>query len=204
MPNKLFKWIIIAAAVGAAGFFGYRYWEASKSALPKGIASGNGRIEAKLVDIAAKEPLRVKEIRVDEGALVHPGEVLVVMDTATLEAELTKARLNVAATRQKEAVSQATIVRTKAAIELANIEVKRSSALVAERAGSQRELDVRKMALKSTSASLQEEEAKLRRQTSGKRWTRRDRRTSRRSQTRVGRCRPQLSPVDGPALSPRR
>ncbi|MGO9431367.1 HlyD family secretion protein [Rhodoblastus sp.] len=162
MPNKLFKWIIIAAAVGAAGFFGYRYWEASKSALPKGIASGNGRIEAKLVDIAAKEPLRVKEIRVDEGALVHPGEVLVVMDTATLEAELTKARLNVAATRQKEAVSQATIVRTKAAIELANIEVKRSSALVAERAGSQRELDVRKMALKSTSASLQEEEAKLR------------------------------------------
>ena len=162
MPSKLFKWIIIAAAVGAAGFFGYRYWEASKSALPKGLASGNGRIEAKLVDIAAKEPLRVKEIRVDEGALVHPGDVLAVMDTATLQAELTKARLNVAATRQKEAVSQATIVRTKAAIELANIEVKRSSALVAERAGSQRELDVRRMALKSTSASLQEEEAKLR------------------------------------------
>ena len=43
------------------------------SALPEGIASGNGRIEAKLVDVAAKEPLRVKEILVDEGALVKPG-----------------------------------------------------------------------------------------------------------------------------------
>ena len=34
--------------------------------------AGNGRIEAKLVDVAAKEPLRVKEILVDEGALVNP------------------------------------------------------------------------------------------------------------------------------------
>src|ERR1700756_2863385 len=64
-----------------------------KSNLPKGIASGNGRIEAKLVDIAAKEALRVKEIRVDEGALVHPGEVLVVLDTATLESQLAEAKL---------------------------------------------------------------------------------------------------------------
>jgi HlyD family secretion protein len=81
-----------------------------KSNLPKGIASGNGRIEAKLVDVAAKEPLRVKEIRVDEGALVHPGEVLVVLDTATLEAQLAEAKLNVAATQEKEAVTVAALL----------------------------------------------------------------------------------------------
>ncbi len=161
MPKNLVKWVIIVAAVGAAGFFGYRHWEASRSALPMGIASGNGRIETKLVDIAAKEPLRVKEIRVDEGALVHPGEILVVMDTATLQAELAKARLYVAATKQREAVSHAAIARTKAAIELARIEVKRSTALVSERAGSQRDLDVRRTALLTALAGLQEEEAKL-------------------------------------------
>jgi HlyD family secretion protein len=163
LVSKKSLWLIIVAAViGGAGFFGYQYWQQMKSNLPKGIASGNGRIEAKLVDIAAKEALRVKEIRVDEGALVHPGEVLVVLDTATLESQLAEAKLAVAATQEKEAVAKAAIARRKAEIELAAIEVKRSSALVAERAGSQRELDLRRMALKTTTAGLQEEEAKLR------------------------------------------
>ena len=107
MSNKSLKWIIVAAAVGGIAFFGYRYWDAAQSALPKGIASGNGRIEAKLVDVAAKEALRVKEILVDEGALVKPGDVLVRMDTATLEAQLAEARLSVAATQEKAAVAKA-------------------------------------------------------------------------------------------------
>jgi HlyD family secretion protein len=162
MSNKSLRWIIVAAAVGGIAFFGYRYWDAAQSALPKGIASGNGRIEAKLVDVAAKEVLRVKEILVDEGALVEPGEVLVVLDTATLEAQLSEAKLNVAATQEKAAVAKAAIARRKAEIELAKIEVKRSTALVAERAGSQRELDVRRTALQTTTAGLGEEEAKLR------------------------------------------
>src|SRR5208283_3734212 len=162
MLKKSLRLMIFAAVVAAAGVFGYQYWQQTKSALPKGIASGNGRIEAKLVDIVAKEPLRVKEIRVDEGALVHPGEVLVVLDTATLEAQLAEAKLNVAATQEKEAGAKASIAKRKAEIELAKIEVKRSSALVAERAGSQRDLDVRIMALKTTSAGLQEDEAKVR------------------------------------------
>jgi HlyD family secretion protein len=133
-----------------------------QSGLPKGIASGNGRIEAKLVDIAAKEALRVKDIRVDEGALVHPGDVLVVLDTTTLESQLAEANLNVAATQEKEAGAKASIARRKAEIELAKIEVGRSERLVKQRAGSQRELDVRRMTLQTTTASLQEEEAKLR------------------------------------------
>jgi len=161
MSKKYLMWII-AAIIAAGGFFGYQYWRELQSALPKGIASGNGRIEAKLVDIAAKEALRVKEILVDEGALVKPGDVLVRMDTATLESQLAEARLNVAATGQKAAIAKASIARSKAQIELAKIEVKRSTALVAERAGSQRDLDVRRTALQTTSAGLQEEEAKLR------------------------------------------
>jgi HlyD family secretion protein len=161
MSKKSLMWILAAVAV-AAVFVGYQYWQQRQSTLPKGIAWGNGRIEAKLVDIAAKEALRVKEIRVDEGDLVKPGDLLVQMDTATLEAQLAEAKLTVAANQEREAVVKAAIIRRQAEIELAKIEVKRSTALVAEHAGSQQELDVRRTALQTTTASLQEEEAKLR------------------------------------------
>ena len=153
--------ILLAVALGAGSYFGYQYWQGLQSKLPPGIASGNGRLEAKLVDIAAKEPLRVKQIFFNEGDLVKPGDVVVQMDTNTLEAQLAEAKMNVVATQEKEAVARATIQRTKAQIDLAKIEVKRSKSLVAQRAGSQRELDVRNTQLKTTSASLQEEVAKL-------------------------------------------
>jgi len=162
MSRRSLRLIVVAAFIGVASFFGYQYWQKMKSALPEGIASGNGRIEAKLVDISAKEALRVKEIRAEEGALVHPNEVLVVLDTATLESQLAEAKLKVAATQEKEAVAKATIERSKAQIELAKIEVDRSQRLVAQKAGSQRELDMRRTALQTTTAGLQEEEAKLR------------------------------------------
>ena len=61
--SKKVQALILAAVVAIAGYFGYQHWRTAQSALPKGIASGNGRIEAKLVDIAPKESLRVKEIR---------------------------------------------------------------------------------------------------------------------------------------------
>jgi HlyD family secretion protein len=161
ISKKSLKWVILAVAVVVAAFFGYRYWQAQRSALPKGFASGNGRLEAKLVDVCAKESLRVKEILVDEGDLVKPGQVLVRMDTITLEAQLAEAKANVAAAQERLAIAKAGIIRAKSEIELAKIEVERARKLVAERAGSQRDYDVRKTTLETTTASLEEEEAKL-------------------------------------------
>ncbi len=57
ISKKSVRLIIFAAVVGVAGLFGYQYWQQMQSGLPKGIASGNGRINSKLVDIAAKEAL---------------------------------------------------------------------------------------------------------------------------------------------------
>ncbi|WKZ18119.1 MAG: efflux RND transporter periplasmic adaptor subunit [Candidatus Jettenia sp. CY-1] len=161
ISKKSLMWILPVAVVAGAAFFGYQYWKARKFALPEGIASGNGRIESKLVDVAAKEPLRVKEILVDEGDLVKPGQVLVNLDTITLDAELAEARANVAATQERLAIANAAIVRRKGEIELARIEVERVKRLVEERSGSQREYDVRKTALQTTTAALAEEEARL-------------------------------------------
>lgn len=159
--KTLMRIIFLAVVVGGVVFFGYRHWKATQSALPEGFASGNGRLEAKLVDVAAKEPLRVKEILVDEGDLVEPGQVLVQMDTVTLDAELAEAKAHVTATQERLAIANAAIVRAKSEIELAKIEVERARKLVEERAGSQREYDVRKTKLETTTASLAEEEARL-------------------------------------------
>src|SRR5262245_22939485 len=163
MPKLSKKtWIVVSIVVVlAAAFFGYRYWKSRQNAVPEGIAYGNGRIEAKLTDASAKEPLRVKEVLVDEGDLVEPGQVLVRLDTITIEAQLAEAKANVAAARERLAGVNAAIVRRQSEIDLAKIEVERSRKLVEERAGSQREYDVRKMTLESTTAALAEERAKL-------------------------------------------
>jgi len=165
MSKKISKrgltWIIVSVAVALAAFIGFRYWQKSKTALPEGIASGNGRLEAKLVDVAAKEPLRVKEILVDEGALVKPGQVLVRLDTATLESQLEEAKAGVEAAHEKLALAKASIVKQKSQIKLADIEVARAQNLVKQGAGSQRELDVRKTHVETTRASLAEAEASV-------------------------------------------
>jgi HlyD family secretion protein len=161
-PSKqTLRFLVVAAALVIIGFIGFRYWKAKKTALPDGIVSGNGRLEAKLVDVAAKEPLRVKQIFVDEGALVRPGQVLVQLDTTTIDAQLAEANAAIAAAEEHLAVAKAAIVKQKSEIELAEVEVDRSGRLAAYGAGSQRELDVRRTKLETTKASLAEAEAML-------------------------------------------
>jgi HlyD family secretion protein len=155
------KWTLAALGVAVIAFFGVRWLIARQSALPKGIASGNGRIEAKEVDVAAKLPLRVKEVLVNEGDLVKPGQVVARMDTVTLDSELQQAKEQVAAAQEKLAVARAAMVKRQSEINLAKIERTRAHRLVAQRAGSQRELDVRRAAVKTTTAGLAEETARL-------------------------------------------
>jgi HlyD family secretion protein len=161
-PSKrTVKWIMAGAAVAVVGFIGLKVMIKRHNALPEGIVAGNGRIEGKLVDVAAKEPLRVKELLVDEGALVRPGQILVKLDTSTLSSQLNEANANVQAANEKLAAAQAGIDKQKSEIGLAQIEVKRSGNMVKEGAGSQRELDVRKTRVQTTKAGLAEAEAAL-------------------------------------------
>jgi HlyD family secretion protein len=155
------KWIFIAIAVAVAGYFGWKYWQGRQAELPEGIASGNGRIEAKLVDVASKEPLRVKEVLVQEGDLVQPGQVVVRLDTVTLDAQLAESYASVAAAQEQMAIVNASIARRESEIELAEIELERVRRMLADNASSQREFDVRRMTVATTRAALAEEKAKL-------------------------------------------
>lgn len=165
MSNKSragLKWGIALVAVGVIAAIGFKYWRDQQAALPDGIASGNGRLEAKLVDVAAKEPLRVKEVLVDEGALVTPGQVLARLDTVTIQAELYEANDQILAAQERLAVARASIAKQRSEVALASIEVERSKKLVQEGAGSQRELDARRRSVGTTAAGLAETEAMLR------------------------------------------
>ncbi|WP_420132339.1 HlyD family secretion protein, partial [Rhodopseudomonas sp.] len=81
------RWVMIVAVVAAAGG-GYVVWRTfGTKALPPGIASGNGRIEATEIDISTKAAGRIREILVREGDFVTAGQVLARMDTDQLEAQ---------------------------------------------------------------------------------------------------------------------
>ena len=58
----------------------------------KGFVSGNGRIEATEIDVAAKLAGRVKEIMVDEGDFVEAGQVLAQMQIDVLDAQRDEAQ----------------------------------------------------------------------------------------------------------------
>ena len=160
--KKARRWVIVAAlAVVVVAVVGIAYWRARRSALPDGIVSGNGRLESKLVDIGPKEPLRVLEIFAAEGDLVKPSQVIVRMDTTTLEAQLAEAKASVAQAQEAVALAEASIVKQRSEIALAETEASRSKRLVADKAGSQQDLDVRRTKVATTKATLAESEASL-------------------------------------------
>ena len=81
---KWFKWTAAALVLGAAAIF---LWQRYFVKRDEGLASGNGRIEATEIDVAAKIPARIREILVHEGDFVTAGQVVVLMDTDSLNAQ---------------------------------------------------------------------------------------------------------------------
>jgi len=175
------KWIVIPIVLVVGGILGYQYWKSKQSALPTGIVSGNGRIEARLSDASAKEPLRVKQVLVDEGDLVQPGQILVRLDTVTIDAELAKNQAAVGAAREELAAAKAAIAAATAdiaaananvasanaaveqqqsEIQLAQIEADRQRNMLAENATSKAMYDVRQTALETTKATLKDAQAR--------------------------------------------
>ena len=81
--------IVAIAVITAVGLYLWR--QNYKDDALEHIASGNGRIEAVEIDIAARQPGRVAAIEVREGDLVRAGQLLVRMDTESLQAQLRQA-----------------------------------------------------------------------------------------------------------------
>lgn len=99
--------------------------------LPPGIISGNGRVEAQQINIAARYPGRIIEFRVREGDVVQPGQVIAVLDTRELTATLRAAEARIVRAREARNVSMAMIDEQRNELQLASIELDRAQVLYA-------------------------------------------------------------------------
>lgn len=112
---------LIAIAALAAGFVAWKLL--AKPDLPAGIASGNGRLEANELFVSAKIPGRVKEVLVDEGDTVTPGQVVARLDTEELEASLRQAEAQVDQARQTERAAIADVQTKRAQLNTRRAEI---------------------------------------------------------------------------------
>ena len=123
----------------AAGVYGLRWLRAPE--LPRGFASGNGRIEATAYDVATKRPGRIAEVRVHEGDMVEKGQVLARIDTADLEAARREAEAGLQQAHESEHLALALLAQRESERKLARTELARTQSLVEQKVASQQSLD---------------------------------------------------------------
>src|SRR5689334_21499517 len=121
--------LIIAAAVIVIGGGGAWYF-LSRPKMPEGLASGNARLEANMVYIAAKYPGRLAEVLVNEGDTVEAGQTLARLDTSALEAQLREAQAQIVAAEDTRKVALAQIAVRKADYVFASQQSQRSNGLL--------------------------------------------------------------------------
>ena len=166
-------WVVVVLALGGGGY--YAWLKLRPPGLPEGFASGNGRIEGTEIDVDAKIPGRIAEILVDEGGFVSAGQVLVHMDTKTLEAQrreaeaqLERAKIGVetaeSVVRQREAertAATAQIATRKALWDAAASRLARVEPMAAKDFETKQSLDDARAAEHATNSAIAEAQANL-------------------------------------------
>jgi HlyD family secretion protein len=145
--------LLLALSLAVCAGAGY-WWLHPRSVLPPGIAQGNGRLEADEIDIDTKFAGRILQLRADEGDVVKPGQVVAVMDTRDLEAQLKQYQQLVRQAEQTLEQAKANYAQQQAIVTFAKEEVDRSAYLVPRGSATQETLDQQKQALASATAAL--------------------------------------------------
>lgn len=102
--------LIVAVIIFAVAGIAYYFFIANREDGPgSGFVGGNGRLEATEVDIATKLAGRIEAINVDEGDYVQQGDLLAIMQTDVLEAQLNEAFAQVARAKTAEVGARAQI-----------------------------------------------------------------------------------------------
>lgn len=172
---SLRKFVPLLAALLALAIavFVWRQWRGNGDATD--FISGNGRIEAVEIDVAAKLPGRIQEILVSDGDFVEAGQVLARMQMDTLNAQLAEARANLqqaqngiaiaqsqAAARDSDVqATQAVVAQRESELDAARRRLARSEALAGEGAASAQELDDDRARVRNVQAALSAARAQM-------------------------------------------
>ena len=168
-------WLVAAALAAVVAIAALAWMQTRRNGEDAGLARGNGRIEAVEIDIAAKVPGRVQQVLVNEGEWVKAGQVVAVMDTDALqaqlrqaEAQLRQARSQVAIgdsqlhqRRAEQAAMQAVLVQREAERDAARTRQRRSRILAREGASSQQEADDDAARVRSAEAAVRATQAQI-------------------------------------------
>ncbi|WP_342071163.1 HlyD family secretion protein [Yoonia algicola] len=148
----------VLAAVAAVAWY---VWDQNTAGLPAGFAGGNGRIEAEQIDIATRTPGRVDRILVNEGDLIEAGQLLAVMDTRELEAQLARAQADVSRAESQIDEVRALIAQREAELALAQEELSRALELAERGVTSQAAADQQQARQATATAALNAAMAQL-------------------------------------------
>ncbi|SSW65212.1 Multidrug resistance protein MdtN [Achromobacter veterisilvae] len=173
LPTRKLVPVLVVLAVAAAGYYGWRML--SDSGPGAGFVSGNGRIEATEIDVAAKLAGRVQEVLASEGDFVTAGQPLARMQIDTLQAQREEARaqhqqaVNAAASARAQVVqresdklaAEAVVVQRESELDAARRRLARSEALSKEGASSIQELDDDRARMRSAQAAVHASRAQV-------------------------------------------
>ena len=167
-PAKKSLWlaaVAIALLIALAALFWQRIavdsWDA-------GLVSGNGRIEAVEIDVAAKAPGRLQEVLVSESEFVTAGQAVARMDTQPLEAQrlqaeaqlqqavsaVASARSQLAQRESEKAAAVAMVAQRQAELTAARKRAARITELASRGVASAQEADDARAAVDSANAAL--------------------------------------------------
>lgn len=165
-PSRILTLVAAVAAAGLLAFYGWQRLQTNESTA--GFISGNGRIEATEIDIAARQGGRLLEVLVGEGDFVQAGQVLARIQVDTLNAQRDEARaqhaqaLTAVATAQAQVAARESERRSALAqaaaresdLDAARRKLERSQALAAQGMWPQQELDNDRARVQSAQASV--------------------------------------------------
>lgn len=166
LPSRKLIPVLIALAVAAAGYAGWRLL--ADTGPGDGFISGNGRIEATEIDVATKLAGRVQDVLAIEGDFVAAGQPLAHMQIDTLNAQREEARaqhqqaINSAASAaaqvaQRESdklAAEAVVAQRESEADAARRRLARSETLSKEGASSIQELDDDRARVRSAQAAV--------------------------------------------------
>lgn len=94
--KKLLIVLVVIAALGG----GWYFWQ-SRQPQGDGVLTLQGNVDLRQVSLAFEGSGRVREVRVEEGDRVEPGQVLAVLDTKTLSLQAEQARAQIGVNEQQ-------------------------------------------------------------------------------------------------------
>lgn len=165
LGGHMWRWILIAAGLVAAGYFGWAYfaqgsgYDYTTQKVTRGdltvIVTATGTVQPiSRVDVSTAISGIVRKVNVDYNSIVYRGDVLAELDADTLQA-------GVASARARQVVANANVAKAKATADASIATYERQSALFERGVMSTQTLEDTHLAMAAAAAALKAVEAEV-------------------------------------------